>query len=186
MISVRRKVDRPNTLWITLDGGNLPPARKLIKTIDPCEKDQKMAPLKSSPPPSSLCLKFFSNSASICSHYLIPHVPTGVTWLEFSSHFILLQPVIKPDLNQLHCSNWLNSYPLFAAATKSQTMYYENAGFSPFLITLSHNLISLPAFSHFNTFLTTQRRCIRDDFRKFVVHPSIGLFRVSGGLQLDI
>lgn len=141
---------------------------------------------KSSPPPSGLCLKFFPNSASICSHYLIPHVPTGVTWLEFSSHFILLQPVIKPDLNQLHCSNWLNSYPLFAAATKSQTMCYENAGLSPFLITLSHNLISLPAFSHFNTSLTAWRRCTRDDFRKFAVHPSIGPSRVNGGFELYI
>lgn len=143
---------------------------------------------KSSPPPSSLCLKFFffPKPASICSHYLIPHVPTGVTWLEFSSHFISLQPVIKPDLNQLHCSNWLNSYPLFAAATKSQTMYYENAWFSPFLITWSHNLISRLAFSHFNTFLTTWRRCTRDDFRKFVVHPTTGPSRVEWDFELDI
>lgn len=126
---------------------------------------------------------FFLIQASIYSHYLIPHVPTGVTWLEFSSHFILLQPVIKLDLNQLHCSNWLNSYPLFAAATKSQTIYYENAWFSLFLITLTHNLISLPAFSDFNTFLTTQRRCTRDDCRKFVVHPTIGPSRVNGILS---
>lgn len=35
-------------------------------------------PPKSSLPPSSLCLKFFPDPASICSHYLIPHVPTGV------------------------------------------------------------------------------------------------------------
>ena len=144
-------------------------------------------------PPLSLqvlttTLKFMSevfslNSASICSHYLIPHVPTGVTWLEFSSHFILLQPDLKPDLNQLHCSNWLNSHPLFAAATEGQTMYYENARISPFLITLSHNLISLPAFSHFNTFLTTQRRCTRDDFRKLVVHRTIGPSWVNGILS---
>lgn len=127
---------------------------------------------------------FFLDSASICSHYLIPHVPTGVTWLEFSSHFILLQPVIKPDLNQLHCSNWLNSYPLFPAATTIQTMYYENAWISPFLIILSHNLISLQPFSYFNTFLTTQRKCTRDDFRKFVVHPTIRPSRVNGILSL--
>lgn len=73
---------------------------------------------------------FFLNSASICSHYLIPHVPTGVTWLEFSSHFILLQPVVKPDLNQLHCSNWLNSYPLFAAATKARQCAMKCLDFS--------------------------------------------------------
>lgn len=137
-------------------------------------------PPKSSPPPSSLCLQCFPNSAGICSHYLIPHVPTGATWLEFSSHFILLQPVIKPDLNQLHYSNWLNSYPLFAAATESQTMCYENPGVSPLLITWSNNLISLPSRLHFNTFLTTHRRCTRDDFRKCPVHPTSGLLQWVG------
>lgn len=61
----------------------------------PLFKRPEMPP-KSWLPPSSSCLKFFPKSAGICSHYLIPHVPTGVTWLEFSSHFILLQPVTKP------------------------------------------------------------------------------------------
>lgn len=43
----------------------------------PLLKCQKWPP-KPHLPPSSLCLKFFPNPASICSHYLIPHVPTGV------------------------------------------------------------------------------------------------------------
>ena len=123
--------------------------RPLLKR--PCRPPPHPALYKSSLPPSSLCLKgFFPSPASICSHYLIPHVTTSVTWLEFSSHIISLQPVIKPDLNQLHCSNWLNSYPLFAAATKSQTMHYENAWFSPFLITEPqlNFMTSLLTFQH--------------------------------------
>lgn len=105
--------------------------RPLLKRPENALAPSRPSLSESSPPPSSLCLKFFFlNSASICSHYLIPHVPTGVTWLEFSSHFILLQPVVKPDLNQLHCSNWLNSYPLFAAATKARQCAMKCLDFS--------------------------------------------------------
>lgn len=76
-----------------------------------------------------------------------------------SFYFSQLQ---SPDQSQLHDSNWLSSYPLFAAAVESQTMCCENPGLS-LLIAQSHNLISRPALLTFQHLLNKPEKVTRDD-----------------------
>ena len=89
-------------------------------------------------------------SASICSCYLIPHVPTGVTWLEFSSHFISLQPVVKPDPNQL----WLQQLVKFISVVCSCNQKPDNALWECLVFSLPN--YSEPQFNFMTSLLTFQ------------------------------
>lgn len=112
------------------------------------------SPYKPPPaPPATLRLMsegFPPGSAGICSRYLIPHVPTGVTWLEFSSHFISLQPVVKPDPNQL----WLQQLVKFISVVCSCNQKPDNALWECLVFSLPN--YSEPQFNFMTSLLTFQ------------------------------
>lgn len=137
---VKEEGDRPNTLQITLDGGNhnflskwltqnnRPLLGKGHEGLLPTLPTSRPRP---PPHPQAYVWRLSPGSAGIRSRYLIPHVPTGVTWLEFFQPFHFTSASCKPQIRtSCGCSNCLNSDPLFAAATKSQIMAMRMPAFS--------------------------------------------------------
>lgn len=159
-----KKADKPHTPRNS-DAVRLSSCKETSQNNGPLFKRPEMPP-KSWLPPSSSRLKFLPKSASSCSHYLIPHVPTGGTWLEFSSHFIWLQPVTKPSSEAAALQQLAKFISVVCSCNWKPDNVLWNPGLSP-LITQSHNLISRrPALLTFQHLLYKPEKVTRDDLRR--------------------